>query len=255
MLSTLWMFAKGREVLKLQQLLNKNSATSKLKEDGYFGKHTYDSVRIFQRNNGLIEDGIVGFKTWQKLACLAPAMNHSLASATVSNDVAADIPNPVVTESYEEFCFPFTKLPNKSWENGGRQFGASRSGGARKHAGCDLIFPSGTPIYAVADGEVVRGPYYFYSGTYAIEIRHGNLLLRYGEIAGDSYAGGKPVKKGQLIARVGLLKSGSSMLHLEIYTNGASTASLSGGGSYKRRSDITDPAPYLNIWKNNIPTV
>lgn len=83
----------------------------------------------------------------------------------------------------------------------------ARDGSARKHAGCDLIFPVGTPIYAVADGVLVRGPYSFYSGTYAVEIRHGNLLLRYGEIANGSYTGGKSVKKGQIIAKVGRLNN------------------------------------------------
>ncbi|ENT4452361.1 M23 family metallopeptidase [Salmonella enterica] len=59
-------------------------------------------------------------------------------------------------------------------------------------------FPPGTPIYAVADGVLVRAPYPFYSGTSAVEIRHGEL---------------------------------------------------------RRRSDVTDPAPYLNVWKNNLPRV
>lgn len=40
------------------------------------------------------------------------------------------------------------------------------------------------------------------------------------------------------------------MLHLEIYTNGASSASLTTRvGELRRRSGVTDPAPYLNVWK------
>ncbi len=117
-------------------------------------------------------------------------------------------------------------------------------------------FPPGTPIYAVADGVLVRNPYPFYSGTSAVEIRRGELILRYGEIANGSHIGGSSVKKGQIIAKVGRLNSGSSMLHLEIYTNGASSASLTTRvGELRRRSDVTDPAPYLNVWKNNLPKV
>lgn len=117
-------------------------------------------------------------------------------------------------------------------------------------------FPPGIPIYAVADGVLVHNPYPFYSGTSAVEIRHGELILRYGEIANGSHIGGSSVKKGQIIAKVGRLNSGSSMLHLEIYTNGASSASLTTRvGELRRRSDVTDPAPYLNVWKNNLPKV
>jgi hypothetical protein len=51
--------------------------------------------------------------------------------------------NGAVAETSEVFCFPFPKIPEKSWSNGGHQFGAPRKakdGSARKHAGCDLIF-------------------------------------------------------------------------------------------------------------------
>ncbi len=252
MIVTLWMFARGNNVLKLQQLLNKNGAIPKLVEDGNFGKNTYNAVKIFQRHNGLNDDGIVGPQTWRKLGVRDSSTSGSLSSSAGSNSTTTEISNGTIAETSGGFCFPFTELPVLSWANGGRQFGASRTGG-RKHAGCDLKFPAGTPIHAVADGVLVRGPYLFYSGTSAVEIRHGNLILRYGEIANGSYTGGSSVKKGQIIAKVGRLQSGSSMLHLEIYTNGASSASLSGGGAYKRRSDVTDPAPYLNVWKNNFP--
>lgn len=253
MATTLWIFNKGIHVLALQELLNKNGVTPKLVEDGNFGKHTYNAVVAFQRNNGLEPDGIVGQQTWRKLGIQKAITGVPLDSSADLNEVTTEASNSPMTETNEEFCFPFTKLPALSWTNGGRQFGASRPEG-RKHAGCDLKFPAGTPIHAVADGVLLQKPYPFYSGTHAVEIRHGNIILRYGEIAPGSYTGGATVKKGQIIAKVGLLKSGSSMLHLEIYTNGASSASLSTrSGDFRRRADITDPAPYLNVWKNNLP--
>lgn len=58
--------AKGDLVLELQKLLNK--AGSHLVEDGIFGGGTQSAVRAFQRKNGLVVDGIVGPKTWGKLA-------------------------------------------------------------------------------------------------------------------------------------------------------------------------------------------
>lgn len=253
MVATLWMFARGNNVLKLQQLLNKNGTIPKLVEDGNFGKNTYNAVKMFQRQNGLTDDGVVGSQTWRKLGVQDSITSGSPGSSAGSNGTTTKPSTDTIAETNEGFCFPFTTLPAQSWANGGRQFGASRTGG-RKHAGCDLKFPAGTPIYAVADGVLVRGPYLFYSGTSAVEIRHGNLILRYGEIANGSYTGGSSVKKGQIIAKVGRLNSGSSMLHLEIYTNGASSASLTTRvGELRRRSDVTDPAPYLNVWKNNLP--
>lgn len=49
----------------------------------------------------------------------------------------------------------------------------------------------------------MRNPYPFYSGTSAVEIRHGELILRYGEIANGSYSGGSSVKKVRLLLRWG----------------------------------------------------
>lgn len=261
--ATLWMFAKGSNVLKLQQLLNKNNAMPKLVEDGDFGRNTYNAVTIFQRINGLNDDGIVGPKTWRKLGVQDPVMS-SPSSSSAGSSSTVDGSNSATTGSNgpiavtnEGFCFPFPRLPGQSWLNGGRQFGAPRDRGARRHAGCDLIFPEGTLIYAVADGVRVHDQWPFYSGTSAVSIRHGNILVRYGEIANGSYIGGASVTKGQVIAKVGRLDSGRSMLHLEIYTNAASSAELSirgeRGGLYRRRVDLTNPAPYLDVWKNNLP--
>ena len=52
--------SKGEDVKKLQSYLN-------LYTDGIFGKITEESVKQFQRDNGLVPDSIVGSKTWDKL--------------------------------------------------------------------------------------------------------------------------------------------------------------------------------------------
>ena len=53
--------------------------------------------------------------------------------------------------------FPLDKaLRNKDYHNGGKAFGSDRDDGKRAHAGCDLIAPVGTPIYAVADGTIIE---------------------------------------------------------------------------------------------------
>jgi murein DD-endopeptidase MepM/ murein hydrolase activator NlpD len=66
--------------------------------------------------------------------------------------------------------FPLRTRPSADYHSGGLRFGAVREG--RKHAACDLIAPVGSDILAVNDGIVITGPYAFYHGTFAIEVRH-----------------------------------------------------------------------------------
>ena len=77
--------------------------------------------------------------------------------------------------------FPLKFLPKESYKEAPRHFGARRSKGKRKHAGCDLYAPVGTPIFAVADG-VVLDFYEFYLESWALEVDHGDFVVRYGEV-------------------------------------------------------------------------
>lgn len=55
---------KGIEVKKVQMLLNSLLVPSpRLREDGDFGRKTYEAVTRFQKMKGLKQDGIVGSKT------------------------------------------------------------------------------------------------------------------------------------------------------------------------------------------------
>lgn len=69
-----------------------------------------------------------------------------------------------------QILFPFHKRPAYSNKDGGREFGAYRSGGSRLHAGCDLLTPKGTEILAIDTGTVIQGPYLFYDMVYALEV-------------------------------------------------------------------------------------
>jgi murein DD-endopeptidase MepM/ murein hydrolase activator NlpD len=156
--------------------------------------------------------------------------------------------------------FPLEKVPHQDYKKDPRRFGSRRDHGKRLHAGCDLYAAVGTPIYAVADGEVERYAY-FYMGTYALEVKHGNFILRYGEVgkAAEGIKKGVSVKEGQVIAYVGkLTKLSVSMLHLEMYSgvdkNGRSvTGSLTDlkNPPYFRRSDLVDPTPFLDLWRHS----
>ena len=155
------------------------------------------------------------------------------------------------------------------------------------HAGCDLIAPVGTPIYAVADG-FINDYSLFYNQTFAIEVDHGNFMVRYGEVqhpyrtaikwkdppSEDQCKGmpreiqkDSPVTRGQLIGWVGQLrakakggmKNGSHMLHFEMYANtkeGPLTVKSKQKyehvpqKAYQRRSDLLNPTIYLDEAKN-----
>lgn len=142
--------------------------------------------------------------------------------------------------------FPLSIMPNLSWRSGKRYFGAPRPG--RKHAGCDLIVPKGTPIVAMDDG-LVKERRQFYHGTSAIVVQHNGVLARYCEVDSVAVPGihvGSFVTAGTVIAYVGKMYV-DSMLHLELYSKPyGGPLTIKGVGAYGRRSDIYDPAPTLD---------
>ncbi len=76
-------------------------------------------------------------------------------------------------------------------------------GGRRNHKGIDLAAPSGTPVYAPADGLVARADWFSSYGNY-IQLEHGGQLqTRYGHLSGFAVHAGDTVHKGDLIGYVG----------------------------------------------------
>ena len=95
-------------------------------------------------------------------------------------------------------------------------------GGAAMHAGIDLAGPSGTPIYATADGTVTTAGWN--SGGYGnlIKLDHGRgIETRYGHLSSIAIRAGQQVKRGQLIGRMGSTgRSTGSHLHYEVRVDG-----------------------------------
>ena len=171
--------------------------------------------------------------------------------ALIENAIVVEsVTNPAnVDQGQRVYRFPLDFRPPESYREGMRRFGANRKHG-RKHGGCDLYAPVGTPIYALDDGEVIQDAYAFYLGTQALEIRHADCIARYGEIreAASGLKQGSSVRRGQCIGYVGELQGlNMSMLHLELYS-GSETGPLTqrGNSPYKRRSDLIDPTEILD---------
>ncbi|MFZ9394555.1 MAG: M23 family metallopeptidase [Erythrobacter sp.] len=90
-------------------------------------------------------------------------------------------------------------------------------GGRRNHQGIDLAAPTGTPIYATADGIVGRADWFSSYGLY-VEIDHGaDLETRYAHMSRLAVAEGERVRKGDIIGYVGSTgRSTGPHLHYEV---------------------------------------
>ncbi|MBU2586815.1 MAG: M23 family metallopeptidase [Alphaproteobacteria bacterium] len=94
-------------------------------------------------------------------------------------------------------------------------------GGRRNHTGIDLAAPTGTPIYATADGVIGRADWYSSYGLY-ISINHGaSMETRYAHLSRLAVAAGDNIKKGDLIGYVGSTgRSTGPHLHYEVRVDG-----------------------------------
>lgn len=90
-------------------------------------------------------------------------------------------------------------------------------GGRREHHGIDLAAPTGTPVYATADGTVSMAQYYGAYGNY-VQVEHGGeMQTRYAHLSRLSVPNGVRVTKGQLIGYVGSTgRSTGPHLHYEV---------------------------------------
>lgn len=103
-------------------------------------------------------------------------------------------------------------------------------GGHRKHTGIDLAAPTGTPVYATADGFVAKAERWSSYGNY-IQIEHGgDMHTRYAHLSDYNVTAGQHVKKGDLIGFVGSTgRSTGPHLHYEVRIAG----------------EAVDPRPYM----------
>jgi lipoprotein NlpD len=96
----------------------------------------------------------------------------------------------------------------------------------RYHEGIDIAGPVGTPIFAAADGEVIRAGWEETGLGNAVNIRHldGRITV-YGHNQKVLVRTGQKVNRGQMIAKMGSTGNSSGPhLHFEIYPNGRRAA-------------------------------
>jgi len=95
------------------------------------------------------------------------------------------------------------------------------AGSAAMHAGIDLASPSGTPIYATADGIVGRSEWFGGYGN-MVQLDHGKgISTRYGHMSKIVARAGARIKRGDLIGYVGSTgRSTGNHLHYEVRIDG-----------------------------------
>jgi murein DD-endopeptidase MepM/ murein hydrolase activator NlpD len=134
------------------------------------------------------------FMTWKKL--------DSLEQGVIAIPSAQPVERLAFTSNYGVRADPFR-------------------GTAAMHAGVDIPGPTGTPIYATADGIIDRAER---SGGYGnlVEINHGKgIQTRYGHLSKILVAPYTRVRRGQLIALMGSTgRSTGPHLHYEVRIDG-----------------------------------
>lgn len=208
---------------------------------------------------------IMGGKTYYFIKLQFPDRKSKLNTGWVAKSFlslksqCAGLANPAVppVATSPAWVFPTAKRAVQSYVSGMRKFKASRSGG-RLHAAADLYRVINDSVLAVTAGTVIRDRYYFYQGTYAMEVAHsGGIVVRYGEITGKSAADAglnKVVKTNQVIGYIGKVNSGccTPMLHFEMYSGKANGSLTQSGNAFSRRKDLIDPTRSLQTWEKQV---
>jgi murein DD-endopeptidase MepM/ murein hydrolase activator NlpD len=142
------------------------------------------------------------FSSWVALDRATGPVNNPVERSVVSVPSRMPLVGSVLTSSYGMRAHPVL-------------------GGMRKHSGIDLAAPTGTPVYATADGVVSRADWYSSYGLY-ISLEHGaSLQTRYAHLSRLAVATGDVVKKGDLIGYVGSTgRSTGPHLHYEVRVDG-----------------------------------
>ena len=162
--------------------------------------------------------------------------------------------------------FPLSKKVDSYKTNASLKFNASRGDGTRKHAGVDLAIGAGSPVYAIADGEVVEANStgFLVTDKYNVgivsikhkikvkigETEYDEIVVRYGEVDTVKVSRNNTVTEGAQIASVAKQADEGTQLHVELYlgNQGITSASIFKNETkkpYMRSFTPSDPVAFL----------
>jgi murein DD-endopeptidase MepM/ murein hydrolase activator NlpD len=130
--------------------------------------------------------------------------------------------------------YPLKEMILRMDSQGSGKYGASRSGGTRKHNGTDFVVREGDPVFAPFDGVVTRQAYpydndRFYTGLH-LRTLDGKTNMKIFYMKPLSAIIGKEVKKGDVIGKAqDISKKWSPKMkphiHVEIWDTTSNTTS------------------------------
>lgn len=158
----------------------------------------------------------------------SPTTSSPQQGTPSSNNTDAERVGAPSTGPMGDFASNFKDpVPGGKWSGPG--LGQSREGGRRRHQGMDIFAPMGTPVYAVADGEVVYSERRSGDGGgsgfgMAVQLKHSDgYTTKYAHLSRlKGYGRGDRVSAGDVIGYVGdtgNAKGTPSHLHFEIWKN------------------------------------
>lgn len=224
--------------LKVQTVVSSLSVVTEMRQ-------TTDVMVPYQSVVKTTDEQLIGYK---KVAVVGASGVNRVTQDVVMIDgkvqSCTDVDSQVVIAPVNEVVVKGTAKPNASVNQAANNIGfifplpagtwqvSAYYGDGRNHKGLDLRAPSGTSIYAVAEGKVV------YSGWkgnygYCVIIEHSNgMRTLYGHAKQLCCNVGDTVSQGEVIALVGTTgQSTGNHLHFEVIVGGRNV----------------NPAPYINV--------
>lgn len=147
------------------------------------------------------------------------ALEASVAAAKKKRDQLGVSDNDAGSYSGGAFCWPAPSYTRISDDYGWRTHPIL--GVQQFHNGLDMAAPSGSPILAAADGEVVAATYNATMGNYVMIDHGGGLFTIYMHASALYVSSGNVVSRGEEIAAVGSTgRSTGPHLHFSVRLNG-----------------------------------